>query len=116
MSHQDFDYHAYGAGGSYHPLEDVGGFGSFEKGALLTLVFFPIVIFQFLVLLLTPIGMMLGASGAMNKALYGPFTNPVFTLLAGVAAWWVLRLIRLLIIRLCGGGLIPRSELYRRGR
>ena len=113
MSRDDYDYHAYGAGGSYHPLEDVGGFGSFEKGIGLTLLFLPIVAGQFLTIFFTIIGVMLAADGNMSQALYGPFANPYFTAFVGVVVWVFLRYLRLGIIHLCGGGLIPRSKLYR---
>lgn len=107
----------YGHGSSYHPLENdaVGGSASWELGMALTVLMLPVVIIQFLTAFLTPIGVLLAASGLLSAARYGPvYSKPIPILLTGIAIWVAMRVIRSAATRLVGGGTVSRYDLYSR--
>ena len=113
MTHHD---DLYGYNGGHHVFENDsrGGHASWELGMLLSLFMLPVVIGQFLTAFLTPIGMLLAASGLLSPEKYGPvFSKPTPILLVGILVWVGLRFVRIGATHLLGGGQMRRTELFK---
>lgn len=103
-----------GFGGGYHALESNGpGPLNWERSIIASLLAVPIVIFQFVTVLMTILGTVLSSTGLLKADEYGVFAQPGPIIAAGLAAWLVLRALRYGLTILFGGGAVARQKLYR---